>query len=160
MLKINKLHKINTKKVNFSNNVQFFFIDYNNLQCTRQYYDDYVICKKQFLENQFIIMNGSLKNFSYDYEIEKHLREEIEYEKYITNELQLEKYLVNNNNLITKYNDLYDELDNTINKLKYSEYVLSSDSDSDTDTCEYLYKEDSLNINDNLDFGFDFTIGK
>ena len=78
------------------------------------------------------------------------LDNQIEYEKNIINELNIEKYL-NANNLITKYDDIYDELDNTNNELYYSDS--DTDSDTDSDSCEYIYNEELSDIYDKIDLG-------
>jgi len=159
------------KKVKFSDNITIKYIDYSNLQCIRQFYDDYDICKKQFIENKYIEMYGSLVNFNYNIELEKHIKNELEYEKILLQELELNKNIcnVNNNkNHLIHSNNLY-------NKFIIDNYDIYSDSDShsdseslylsdsDTDSLEYIYDE-KLNLNndlyDKLDIGFDFSTKK
>ena len=64
------------KNVKFSNNITIKYVDYSNLQCLRQYYDDYDICKKQFIEYKYIKSYGSLYNFNYKDDLLKHNQEE------------------------------------------------------------------------------------
>jgi hypothetical protein len=106
------------KNVKFSNNVTIKYVDYSNLQCLQQYYDDYDICKKQFIEYKYIQSYGSF----YKFELEKYNKEEQEYELHIGKELKVEK-----------------------NTLNFYNNGIISDSDSDSDNIEYIYIDDNQN---------------
>ena len=61
------------------------------LPCTQQYYADYKVCQKQFIEQTYLSRNGNLVGFNYTLELQTHIQKEKEIEKEIEKEFPEEE---------------------------------------------------------------------
>lgn len=74
-------------RVHFSTEIRCVTIPNRfELPCTQEYYANYAICKRQFIEQTYLIHNGSLVGFNYTLELQRHNTTEREVEREIEKE--------------------------------------------------------------------------